>query len=83
MFHYVVVMGYGDRPRRQVKALAELVYRHEEGRVEARVLWDRERDGLDIDLNSILEKSVRVKELLPRVERPLEEVAGPRALKGS
>jgi flagellar protein FlaI len=80
MFHYVVVMGYGDRPRRQVKTLAELVYRHEEGRVEARVLWDRERDGLDVDLGSILGKSVRVKELLPRVEKPLEEVA-PGALK--
>jgi flagellar protein FlaI len=76
MFHYVAVMGYGDRPRRQVKALAELVYRHEEDRVEARVLWGRERDGLDVDLGSILEKSVRVKELLPRVERPLEEVVG-------
>jgi hypothetical protein len=33
------------------------------------------KDGLDTDLGSILGKSVRVKELLPRVERPLEEVA--------
>ena len=58
-----------------MKTLAELVYRREEGRVEARILWDRERDGLDIDLNSILGKSVRVKELLPRVEGPLDEAA--------
>jgi hypothetical protein len=61
---------------RESHELYYLVYRHGEGRVEARVLWDRGRDGLDIDLGLILGKSVRVRELLPRVERPLEEVVG-------
>jgi flagellar protein FlaI len=75
MFHYVLVMGYGEKPRRQVKTLAELIYKHEEDRVEARVLWNREKDGLNVGLSSILGRSLRVKELLPRVEKPLIEVA--------
>ena len=75
MFHYVLIMGYGEKPRRQVKTLAELVYKHGENRVEARVLWDREKDGLSVGLSSILGRSLRVKELLPRIEKPLVEVA--------
>jgi flagellar protein FlaI len=75
MFHFVLVMGYGEKPRRQVKTLAELIYKHEGDKVEARVLWDREKDGLNVGLSSILGRSLRVKELLPRIEKPLLEVA--------
>ena len=74
MFHYVIVMGYGDKPRRQVKLLAELLYNYREDRVESRVLWNRDVDGLDVDVKSILEKSVRARDLLPRLEVPLEVV---------
>jgi len=78
MFHYVVVMGYGDKPRRQVKLLAELLYNIREDRVESRVLWNRDVDGLNIDVQSILDKSVRVRELLPRLEVPLEVILSAR-----
>jgi type IV secretory pathway ATPase VirB11/archaellum biosynthesis ATPase len=74
MFHYVVVMGYGDKPRRQVKLLAELLYNHREDRVESNVLWSRDVDGLDVDVKTIINKSLRVKELIPRLETPLEVV---------
>ncbi len=74
MFHYVVIMGYGDKPRRQVKLLAELLYNYREDRVESRVLWSGDSDGLDVDVKAILDKSTRVKELLPRLETPLEAV---------
>jgi flagellar protein FlaI len=76
MFHYVVVMGYGDRPRRQVKLLAELLYNHREDRVESNVLWSRDVDGLDVDVKTIINRSLRVKELMPRLEVPLEAVLG-------
>jgi len=76
MFHYVVVMGYGDRPRRQVKLLAELLYNHREDRVESNVLWSRDADGLDVDVKTIINRSLRAKELIPRLEVPLEAVLG-------
>jgi len=78
MFHYIVVMGYGDKPRRQVKLLAELLYDYREDRVESRVLWNRDVDGLDVNVQSVLDKSVRARELLPRLGVPLEAILSAR-----
>lgn len=54
--------------------LAELIYRHESNAVEARVLWDRERDGLEVNTWAIIEGSQRAKEMLPQLEVPVERV---------
>lgn len=74
MFHYVLIMGYGDKPRRQLKLLAELEYVPSEDSVASRTLWDRQRDGVDIDVHSLLLKSKRWSELAPRCEKPLESL---------
>lgn len=72
MFHYVAIMGFGDKPRRQLRLLAELVYNVSENRVEVNVLWRRDRDGLNITLSELVEKSSRFNELKTRLEVPLE-----------
>ncbi|MEM1643664.1 MAG: type II/IV secretion system ATPase subunit [Desulfurococcaceae archaeon] len=72
MFHYVLIMGYGDKPRRQLKLLAELEYVSSEDSVASRVLWDRHRDGVDVAVHSLLLKSKRWSELAPRCEVPIE-----------
>lgn len=72
MFHYVLVMGYGDRPRRQLKLLAELEYVPSEDFVSSRTLWDRGRDDVDIAVHNLLSRSRRWSELAPRCEMPIE-----------
>jgi len=72
MFHYIAVMGFGDKPRRQLRLLAELVYNVDENRVDVNVLWRRDRDGLDISLEDLVSRSNRFGELRARLEAPLE-----------
>ncbi len=72
MFHYVLVMGYGNNPRRQLKLLAELEYVPSEDSVASRTLWDRQRDGMDIAVHNILLKSKRWSELAPRCRESIE-----------
>lgn len=74
MFHYVAVMGFGDKPRRQLKLLAELIYNVEGNRVDVNVLWRRDRDGLSISLEELISRSNRFAELKTRLEVPVESL---------
>lgn len=72
MFHYVAVMGFGDKPHRQLKLLAKLVYNVNENRVDMDVLWRRDRDGVDISFSDLASRSIRFNDLKPRVEIPIK-----------
>jgi len=72
MFHLVAVMGFGDRPRRQLKRLAELVYDRERDRVEVNAVWDRGRDGLRVGLEDLTPRLRRWEEYRARAEVPVE-----------
>ncbi|MEM4430560.1 MAG: type II/IV secretion system ATPase subunit [Thermofilaceae archaeon] len=74
MFHYVAVMGFGDKPRRQLKLLAELIYNVEGNRVDVNVLWRRDRDGLNASLVELVSRSNRFAELKARLEVPVESL---------
>ena len=74
MFHLVALMGFGERPRRQLKRLAELVYDQERDRVEVNTVWDRERDGLGVGLDTLVARLRRWEELRARAEVPVEVI---------
>ena len=74
MFHLVALMGFGERPRRQLKRLAELVYDREGDRVEVNTVWDRERDGLGVGLDTLISRLRRWEELRARAEVPVEVI---------
>ncbi|MEM4601523.1 MAG: type II/IV secretion system ATPase subunit [Desulfurococcaceae archaeon] len=70
MFHYIAVMGFGEKPRRQLKLLSELVYSASESKLSARALWRREQDGLNTSLEDLVSRSARFNELKARLEAP-------------
>ncbi len=72
MFNLVTITGYGERPRRQVKQVVELMYNQSEDRVEFNVVWSREVDGLSVDLSTIASRLRRWGELRAKAEIPVE-----------
>jgi flagellar protein FlaI len=74
MFNFVVLMGYGERPRRQVKQLVEFIYDHENDRVLTNVVWDRQQDGMGISFDELVKRVKRWNELKMKAEVPVEEL---------
>ncbi|MEM1606388.1 MAG: ATPase, T2SS/T4P/T4SS family, partial [Fervidicoccaceae archaeon] len=74
MFNLVAIMGYGERPRRQLKKLVEMLYSPGADRVEFNVVWDREVDGLGIDFNTLASRLRRWEELRSRSEVSVEVI---------
>jgi flagellar protein FlaI len=74
MFNFVVLMGYGERPRRQVKQLVEFIYDHENDRVLTNVVWDRQQDGMGISFDELVKRVKRWGELKMKAEVPIEEL---------
>ncbi|MEM4667172.1 MAG: type II/IV secretion system ATPase subunit [Thermofilum sp.] len=68
MFNLVAIMGYGERPRRQLKKLVEMLYSPGADRVEFNVVWDREVDGLSTDFATVASRLRRMGELRARSE---------------
>jgi len=74
MFNFVVLMGYGERPRRQVKQLVEFIYDSENDRVLANAVWDRQQDGMNISFDELTKRVKRWNELRLKSEIPVEEL---------
>lgn len=74
MFNFIAIVGYGERPRRQLKRVVELLYDPDSDRVEFNVVWDREVDGLDIDFNTLASRLRRWEELRSRSEVSVEVI---------
>ena len=74
MFNFVALMGYGERPRRQLKQLVEFVYDPGEDRVEVNVVWDRLQDGMGIAFEELVKRVRRWDELELKAEVPVEKL---------
>ncbi|MEM0100302.1 MAG: hypothetical protein QXG50_04920 [Desulfurococcaceae archaeon] len=55
MFHYIAIMGFGDKPLRQLRLLAKLIY-------------NIDRDGLNMSLEELVSRSNRFGELKTHLE---------------
>jgi hypothetical protein len=60
-------MGFGDKPKRQLRLLAELSPIDGNKNVGITSLWDREKDGSEISLNELMSRSKMVEELKSRL----------------
>ncbi|MCC6019639.1 MAG: hypothetical protein LM601_11440 [Candidatus Verstraetearchaeota archaeon] len=67
-------MGYGERPRHQLKQLVEFIYDYENDRVLTNVVWDRQQDGMDIQFDELVKRVKRWNELRLKSETPVEEL---------
>jgi hypothetical protein len=74
MFNFVALMGYGERPRHQLKQLVEFIYDYENDRVLTNVVWDRQQDGMDIQFDELVKRVKRWNELRLKSETPVEEL---------
>jgi flagellar protein FlaI len=74
MFNFVVLMGYGERPRRQVKQLVEFIYDHEHDRVLANAVWDRQQDGMDVSFDELVKRMKRWNELKLKAEVSIDDL---------
>jgi flagellar protein FlaI len=74
MFNFVALMGYGERPRRQLKQLVEFIYDHDHDRVLTNVVWDRQQDGMDISFDELVKRVKRWEELRLKAEVPVEKL---------
>ncbi|MGC8678995.1 MAG: type II/IV secretion system ATPase subunit [Fervidicoccaceae archaeon] len=72
MFHFVAIMGFGDKPRRQLKLLAELKYDPLSQNVVSKTIWDRDEDGMEISLETLISRSEKIEELEMRLEKPFQ-----------
>lgn len=72
MFNIVAVMGYGERPRRRLKRVVELLYNPERNAVEFNLVWDRERNGVSIDFSAVVSRLRRWGELEMKAELPIK-----------
>ena len=66
-FRFIAIMGFGDKPKRQLRLLAELSPIDGNKNVGIRTLWDREKDGSEISLNELMSRSKMVEELKCRL----------------
>ncbi|MEM0015276.1 MAG: type II/IV secretion system ATPase subunit [Zestosphaera sp.] len=77
MFNFIAVVGYGERPRRQLKRVVELL--HLDGdKVGFNVVWDRGRDGMGVDFSTLVPRLGRWGELRARSEAPVEAILSER-----
>jgi len=74
MFNFVALMGYGEKPRRQLKQLVEFIYDHEHDRVLTNIVWDRQQDGMSISFEELVQRVKRWNELRLKAEVPVERL---------
>ena len=74
MFNFVALMGYGEKPKRQLKRLVEFIYDSEQDRVLSNVVWDRDRDGMGISFDELVKRVRRWDELRVKSEVPIEKL---------
>jgi len=74
MFNFVALMGYGEKPRRQLKQLVEFIYDHEHDKVLANIVWDRQQDGMNISFDELVKRVKRWNELRLKAEVPVEKL---------
>jgi len=74
MFNFVALMGYGEKPRRQLKQLVEFIYDHEHDKVLTNIVWDRQQDGMNISFDELVKRVKRWNELRLKAEVPVEKL---------
>jgi flagellar protein FlaI len=74
MFNFVALMGYGEKPKRQLKQVVEFIYDHDHDRVLTNVVWDRQQDGMDISFDELVKRVKRWNELRLKAEVPVEKL---------
>jgi len=74
MFNFVALMGYGEKPRRQLKQLVEFIYDHEHDKVLTNIVWDRQQDGMEITFDELVKRVKRWNELRLKAEVPVEKL---------
>ena len=74
MFNFIAIMGYGEKPKRQLKRLVELIYNAEKGYMDFNIVWDREKDGLNISFEELVKRIRRWSELRIKTEIPIEQI---------
>lgn len=63
MFNFIAVMSFSEKPKRVLRELAELIYDSSEDKVIINRVWDRARDGLEINLQELFSRIKRLGEL--------------------
>jgi len=74
MFNFVALMGYGERPRRQLKQLVEFIYNPYKDIIDINTVWDREKDGMKISFDKLVKNVKRWNEFKVKTEIPIEEL---------
>lgn len=74
MFNFVALMGYGEKPRRQLKQIVEFIYDHEHDKILTNIVWDRQQDGMSISFEELVQRVKRWNELKLKSEVPVEKL---------